>query len=88
VTVEPNTDLQVLEDERIALYIQNEEFLRELRRNREFIDSLESGVLHNIAFVYNIRSQVVIQCSRQKAASTGPHVARLPFQESALLLLL
>jgi hypothetical protein len=42
VTVEPNTDLQVLEDERIALYIQNEEFLRELRRNREFIDSLES----------------------------------------------
>lgn len=43
VAVEPNTDLQVLEDERIALYIQNEEFLRELRRNREFIDSLESG---------------------------------------------
>ena len=86
VTVEPNTDLQVLEDERIALYIQNEEFLRELRRNREFIDSLESGELHNIDCL--ICSQEVIQCYRQKAASAGPHVARLPFQESDVLLLL
>eukprot|EP00058_Branchiostoma_floridae_P010399 XP_002595887.1 hypothetical protein BRAFLDRAFT_131608 [Branchiostoma floridae] len=32
---------QYLEDERIALFLQNEEFLRELRRNQEFISALE-----------------------------------------------
>ncbi|XP_061683394.1 CUE domain-containing protein 1b isoform X4 [Syngnathoides biaculeatus] len=32
---------QYLEDERIALFLQNEEFMRELQRNREFLISLE-----------------------------------------------
>ena len=32
-----------LEDEKLAIFLQNEEFLRELRRNREFVTSLEAG---------------------------------------------
>jgi hypothetical protein len=35
---------QYLEDERIALFLQNEEFMRELQRNREFLIALERGV--------------------------------------------
>lgn len=31
------------DDEKLALYLQNEEFLQELRRNREFVESLEIG---------------------------------------------
>ena len=34
---------QLAEDERMALYFQNEEFMRELRRNRDFIQELEKG---------------------------------------------
>ncbi|XP_068568580.1 CUE domain-containing protein 1b isoform X2 [Cebidichthys violaceus] len=34
---------QYLEDERIALFLQNEEFMRELQRNREFLVALERG---------------------------------------------
>ncbi|KAL0174624.1 hypothetical protein M9458_030592, partial [Cirrhinus mrigala] len=32
---------QYLEDERIALFLQNEEFMKELQRNREFLIALE-----------------------------------------------
>lgn len=35
---------QYLEDERIALFLQNEEFMRELQRNREFLIALERGI--------------------------------------------
>uniref|UniRef100_A0A8C7KP98 CUE domain containing 1a n=1 Tax=Oncorhynchus kisutch TaxID=8019 RepID=A0A8C7KP98_ONCKI len=35
---------QYLGDERIALFLQNEEFMRELQRNREFLIALERGV--------------------------------------------
>ncbi|CAH1232860.1 CUEDC1 [Branchiostoma lanceolatum] len=38
---------QYLEDERIALFLQNEEFLRELRRNQEFISALERDRLRS-----------------------------------------
>ncbi|XP_078785730.1 CUE domain-containing protein 1b isoform X4 [Oryzias latipes] len=34
---------QYLEDERIALFLQNEEFMRELQRNRDFLMALEKG---------------------------------------------
>lgn len=34
---------QYLDDERIALFLQNEEFMRELQRNREFLLALEKG---------------------------------------------
>uniref|UniRef100_A0A4W4F2Z1 CUE domain-containing protein n=1 Tax=Electrophorus electricus TaxID=8005 RepID=A0A4W4F2Z1_ELEEL len=34
---------QYLEDERIALFLQNEEFMRELQRNRDFLLALERG---------------------------------------------
>lgn len=34
---------QYLEDERIALFLQNEEFMKELQRNREFLVALERG---------------------------------------------
>lgn len=36
---------QYLEDERIALFLQNEEFMKELQRNREFLVALERGTL-------------------------------------------
>lgn len=34
---------QYLEDERIALFLQNEEFMRELQRNHDFLMALERG---------------------------------------------
>ncbi|MGH0190014.1 UNVERIFIED_CONTAM: hypothetical protein FKN15_041406, partial [Acipenser sinensis] len=36
---------QYLDDERIALFLQNEEFMRELQRNREFLLALEKDRL-------------------------------------------
>lgn len=35
---------QYLEDERIALFLQNEEFVRELMGNKEFMSTLEKGI--------------------------------------------
>lgn len=35
---------QYLEDERIALFLQNEEFMRELQRNHDFLIALERGM--------------------------------------------
>lgn len=32
-----------LEDERIALFLQNEEFMNELRSNKDFLTTLERG---------------------------------------------
>lgn len=34
---------QYLEDERIALFLQNQEFMKELQRNRDFLIALEIG---------------------------------------------
>lgn len=34
---------QYLEDERIALFLQNEEFFQELKDNKEFLSTLERG---------------------------------------------
>ena len=44
-----------LEDEKLAIFLQNEEFLRELRRNREFVTSLEAGGddFTYCAFIFN-----------------------------------
>ncbi|CAG0896333.1 unnamed protein product [Cyprideis torosa] len=42
-----NTDPEVakiLEDERLALFLQNEEFMAELRQNREFMEALEKDI--------------------------------------------
>ncbi|XP_049557644.1 CUE domain-containing protein 1 isoform X2 [Orcinus orca] len=38
---------QYLEDERIALFLQNEEFMKELQRNRDFLLALERGTSDN-----------------------------------------
>lgn len=40
---DPDLD-QFLEDERIALFLQNEEFMAELRWNKDFIHVLEKGI--------------------------------------------
>lgn len=34
---------QYLKDERIALFLQNDEFMNELRTNREFMTALQEG---------------------------------------------
>ena len=39
---------QMLNDERIALYMQNEEFMRELQHNPEFSAALEHGTWGNV----------------------------------------
>lgn len=36
---------QYLEDERIAIFLQNEEFVRELRRNEDFVVSLHNDLM-------------------------------------------
>ena len=38
-----------LEDEKLAIFLQNEEFLRELRRNKEFVSSLEKGNIFKVS---------------------------------------
>ncbi|XP_076842738.1 CUE domain-containing protein 1a [Brachyhypopomus gauderio] len=40
---------QYLEDERIALFLQNEEFMKELQRNRDFLLALERGGNHCVS---------------------------------------
>jgi len=39
---DPELD-RYLEDERIALFLQNEEFMNELRWNKDFLSTLEKG---------------------------------------------
>lgn len=36
--------VQYLEDERIALFLQNKEFFQELKDNKEFLSTLERGI--------------------------------------------
>lgn len=49
---------QYLEDERIALFLQNEEFMRELQRNHEFLVALERGMaLHRDELVLSVDDQ-------------------------------
>lgn len=43
---------QYLEDERIALFLQNEEFMKELQRNRDFLLALERGDLKHFCFCF------------------------------------
>ena len=38
---------QFLEDERVAIFLQNEEFVRELRRNKDFMSTLELDTTDN-----------------------------------------
>jgi len=45
-----------LEDEKLAIFLQNEEFLRELRRNREFVSSLEQGNIKNNVMLVWVRT--------------------------------
>lgn len=52
---------QYLEDERIALFLQNEEFMRELQRNREFLIALERGIKNEL---------VLPECRRHSTAFT------------------
>lgn len=37
-------DSSMLEDERIAIFLQNEEFMAELRWNEDFLNTLENGI--------------------------------------------
>ncbi|KAF5904376.1 WD repeat and SOCS box-containing protein 1, partial [Clarias magur] len=53
---------QYLEDERIALFLQNEEFMKELQRNREFLVALERD-----------RLKYESKKSRSAGNSTGNH---------------
>jgi len=39
---------QFLEDEKLAMVLQNEEFMRELRHNKDFMLSLEKGLWFRI----------------------------------------
>lgn len=42
-TEELALDNSLLEDERIAMFLQNEEFMAELRWNEDFLSTLENG---------------------------------------------
>lgn len=50
---DPELD-RYLEDERIALFLQNEEFMAELRWNKDFLSTLEKGAaLLNVLYDYH-----------------------------------
>ncbi|XP_070826276.1 CUE domain-containing protein 1b isoform X4 [Chaetodon trifascialis] len=52
---------QYLEDERIALFLQNEEFMRELQRNHEFLIALERGEQYSAASVEAISDDALFR---------------------------
>lgn len=41
---------QFLEDERVAIFLQNEEFVHELRRNKDFMSTLGLDTTQSIRF--------------------------------------
>lgn len=52
-----NVDLemsQYLEDERLAIALQNSEFLQELRGNEDFMKTLEKGIWILLLFDFNL----------------------------------
>ncbi|XP_052472235.1 CUE domain-containing protein 1 isoform X2 [Carassius gibelio] len=61
---------QYLEDERIALFLQNEEFMKELQRNREFLIALERDRLK-----YESKKSKSSHSSASMENSTGDHYA-------------
>ncbi|XP_056612241.1 CUE domain-containing protein 1b [Triplophysa dalaica] len=61
---------QYLEDERIALFLQNEEFMKELQRNREFLIALERDRLK-----YESKKTKSSHSSSGMENSTGNHYA-------------
>lgn len=61
---------QYLEDERIALFLQNEEFMKELQRNREFLIALERDRLK-----YESKKSKSSHSSTSMENSTGNHYA-------------
>lgn len=51
ISLEMDPELsQYLEDERLAILLQNSEFLEELRRNEDFMKTLEKGTHHCILY--------------------------------------
>uniref|UniRef100_A0A3B4BCR0 CUE domain-containing protein n=1 Tax=Periophthalmus magnuspinnatus TaxID=409849 RepID=A0A3B4BCR0_9GOBI len=70
---------QYLEDERIALFLQNEEFMRELQRNREFLIALERGTTH---FIYLF---TLFYCSFEKDMFTRDYLFYLSVISMGLL---
>lgn len=61
---------QYLEDERIALFLQNEEFMKELQRNREFLIALERDRLK-----YESKKSKSSHSSASMENSSGDHYA-------------
>lgn len=61
---------QYLEDERIALFLQNEEFMKELQRNRDFLIALERDRLK-----YESKKSRSSHSSATTENSTGDHYA-------------
>ncbi|XP_037124326.1 CUE domain-containing protein 1-like isoform X3 [Syngnathus acus] len=65
---------QYLEDERIALFLQNEEFMRELQRNREFLVALERDRLK-----YESKKS---KCSHSSGSENCPELFSAPSPEA------
>ena len=53
-------ELQILTDEYIALLLQNEELVNELRRDPEFMQTLELGVLSLLSSAFLFRHESLI----------------------------
>ncbi len=43
---------QLMEDERLAMMLQNEEFLRELQGDDDFMETLQQGIDMSVVFAY------------------------------------
>nr|XP_046171131.1 CUE domain-containing protein 1-like isoform X1 [Oncorhynchus gorbuscha]XP_046171133.1 CUE domain-containing protein 1-like isoform X1 [Oncorhynchus gorbuscha]XP_046171134.1 CUE domain-containing protein 1-like isoform X1 [Oncorhynchus gorbuscha]XP_046171135.1 CUE domain-containing protein 1-like isoform X1 [Oncorhynchus gorbuscha] len=76
---------QYLDDERIALFLQNEEFMRELQRNREFLVALERDRLkyeskkfksnHSSSYMENSTAGRCHSSSYMENSTAGEHCA-------------
>nr|XP_057936478.1 CUE domain-containing protein 1b [Doryrhamphus excisus]XP_057936479.1 CUE domain-containing protein 1b [Doryrhamphus excisus] len=62
---------QYLEDERIALFLQNEEFMRELQRNRDFLVALERDRLKYESKKSKLGSSSVENCAGEPLSASS-----------------
>jgi hypothetical protein len=47
--------MQIIQDEYLAKVIQNEEFLNELRLNKDFIQTLRAGEFLSVNFIHHVQ---------------------------------
>lgn len=90
---DPDLD-QFLEDERIALFLQNEEFMAELRWNKDFLHALEKGTdlissLMHASKVWTSLMVTFTYCVLLQSSVLSPQLEKCPtkHQEDCMMMI-